>query len=256
MPPAPETRRDALGWLLLGVVGYVIGQVAALVLIAGAADAAGQGNRLGAIARMAAPPSWYVAASLVGLWVGFFAGPWLASRTRGTRHLVADVGLRFRPADAVGVLVGIGGQLLVTLVYLPFASHLRNFNAPTTKLTGAAHGGSFAAVAILTVVGAPFFEELFFRGLLFRALLRLFESSRYRAAGRAAGLVGAVVADGLLFGLAHGELEQLGGLALFGAILAFVYYRTRRLGTTIVSHATFNLVAVLAVESSRAGLIH
>jgi membrane protease YdiL (CAAX protease family) len=66
----------------------------------------------------------------------------------------------------------------------------------------------------------------------------------------------ALVLDGLLFGLAHAELEQLAGLAVFGCILAFVAFKTQRLGMNMVSHATFNLVAVLAIVHDRAGFIH
>jgi len=65
-----------------------------------------------------------------------------------------------------------------------------------------------------------------------------------------------VVLDGLLFGLAHAEWEQFAGLAAFGMILAFVSYRTGRLGMNMVSHASFNLVAVVAVAYSRGAVIH
>ena len=65
----------------------------------------------------------------------------------------------------------------------------------------------------------------------------------------------AVVVDGLLFGLAHGEWVQLAGLALFGMVLATVSYRTGRLGMNMVSHATFNLVAVLVILQQRGGVI-
>ena len=79
-----------------------------------------------------------------------------------------------------------------------------------------------------------------------------------RAAGgaRTAGVVLAVIADGLLFGLAHGEWVQLAGLAAFGIILAAVSYRTGRLGMNMVAHATFNLVAIVAIASGGSGLIH
>jgi hypothetical protein len=64
---------------------------------------------------------------------------------------------------------------------------------------------------------------------------------------RSAGVIGAVVLDGLLFGLAHAEWVQLAGLALLGVLLATMSYRTGRLGMNMVTHASFNLVAVLAV---------
>jgi hypothetical protein len=96
-------------------------------------------------------------------------------------------------------------------------------------------------IALFTVLGAPFFEELFFRGLLLRSLARLF--------GPIGGFVGpalAIVVTGVLFGLAHAESLQLLGLAVFGIILSIVSYRTGRLGMNMVAHATFNLLAVAA----------
>ena len=255
----PGTRRDATVWVLLAAIGFLVGQVVALIAVSVAAGLTGNANHLTAIEHLAAPPAWYIGSGLVGLWVGFFFGPFLASRTRGTKHLAADLGIVFRPVDLWGIAIGIGGQLVVTLIYLPFQSHLRDFNAPTTKLTGGAHGTTFLVISILTVLGAPFFEELFFRGLLFRGLLGLFAAtgSRARSGGTKVVLVGAaVVLDGLLFGLAHGELEQLAGLAVFGCILAVVTFKTQRLGMNIVSHATFNLVAVLAIVHNRSGVIH
>jgi membrane protease YdiL (CAAX protease family) len=258
-PSVPVTRSDATVWVAFAFVGFLVGQVVALIVIAVAANVTGNGNHLTAIEKLSAPPAWYIGSGLVGLWVGFFVGPLLASRVRGTKHLAADLGIAFRRADLWGIAIGIGGQLLVTLIYLPFITHLRNFNAPSTKLTGGAHGTSFVVISLLTVLGAPFFEELFFRGLLFRGLLGLFGVTGSQArTGRArvVALVLAVVLDGLLFGLAHAELEQLAGLAVFGCILAVVAFKTKRLGMNMVSHASFNLVAVLAIASSRSGLIH
>ena len=81
-------------------------------------------------------------------------------------------------------------------------------------------------------------EELFFRGLLLKALVRLFTPLRAAGGARTAGVVLAVIVDGLLFGLAHGEWVQLAGLAVFGMILAAVSYRTGRLGMNMVAHAT------------------
>ena len=204
---------------------------------------------LSAIRELAAPPG-VVHRRRPGRPVGraSSAAPWLGSVVRGTGRIVADLGIRFRPIDLVGIAIGIGGQLLVALIYAPFIHHIHNFNAPTTKLTGGSHGGGFVVIAILTVVGAPFFEELFFRGLLFGGLLRLCAGSGARRDGphrRRRRPPWSL--DGLLFGLAHGELVQLAGLAVFGCVLAFVAYRTGRLGMNMVSHASFNLVAVLAI---------
>jgi hypothetical protein len=238
------------------VAGFVVGQVAALVVVGVAAAIEGKSGQLAMIETLASPPDWYIGSSLVGIWCGFALGPLVASRLRGTRSVVTDLGLRFAWIDLIGIAIGVGGQLLVSVLYAPFIRHLHNFSAPTQKLTGGAHGWGFFVIAVLTVVGAPFFEELFFRGLLLRALLRITAPDAVSSRGsRTRWLVVAVVLDAVLFGLAHGELEQFAGLAVFGAILAYVSWRTGRQGMNMVSHAAFNLVAVLSVVSSR-GVVH
>jgi uncharacterized protein len=253
----PATRRDGWAWLLLAVIGFVVGELVALILVTVAAAVAGESSQLTAIEKMASPPEWYVGVSLVGLWVGFFAAPWIASKARGTGRFVADLGIRFRPVDLFGVVIGVGSQILIDIAYAPFIHNSKSFSAPTTKLTGSSHGWGFAVIAVLTVIGAPFFEELFFRGLLFKALARIFApAGAGPSTRRALAVVAAVVLDGLLFALAHGEWAQFVGLAAFGMVLAAVSYRTARLGMNMVSHASFNLVAVLAVLSSRGVIVH
>jgi len=253
----PATRSAAWFWLVMGLVGFVVGQIVATVFIAIAAALAGESGELHKFATMSAPPEWYVGTSLVGLWVGFFMGPWIASRARGTGRFLADLGVRFRLIDLVGVPIGVGAQFVLDALYSPFIEHLKNFTAPTTKLVGASHGWGYAVIAILTVCGAPFFEEVLFRGLGLKALARLFAPTTQKATRRrAAGLTAAVVVDGILFGLAHWELYQFAGLAVFGMLLALISYKTGRLGMNMVTHASFNLVAVLALVGSTGGVIH
>lgn len=253
----PATRSDAWFWLVMGILGFLIGQIVGTVFVAIAAAAAGESGDLTRFATMAAPPEWYVGTSLVGLWVGFFLGPWIATQVKGTGRFLADLGVRFRPIDLVGLPMGIGAQLVLDALYAPFISHMKDFTAPTTKLVGASHGWGYLVIAILTVCGAPFFEEVLFRGLGFKALARLFTPAQPGPSRRrAAGLCAAVAVDGVLFGLAHWELYQFAGLALFGMLLAVISYKTRRLGMNMVTHASFNLVAVLALLSSSGGVIH
>ena len=242
----PSTRNAGWMWLLYAGLGFLGGQVLAAVVVAVAAALAGQYHQLTALSKLSEPPTWFVLSTLFGLWGGFFGAAVLASRLRGTKHLVPDIGLRFRWIDLLGVPIGVGGQFLVALVYVPIAPHVHDFHerfsAPAQRLTGGSHGAGYAAIAVATVVGAPFFEEVFFRGVLLRALARLF--------GRWGGWVGptlAIVISGTLFGLAHAESLQLLGLAIFGVVLGIVSYRTGRLGMNMVAHASFNAVALSAV---------
>ncbi len=253
----PQTKRQGWMWLVYAVVGFLAGQLGALAFGLAAGAVAGKTSaQMQAIATATVPPEWYVVSTLLGLWIGFFGAPWLASRTQGTRNFVRDLGVRFRVVDLVGIGIGIGGQILVAIMYAPFQHDIHDFNGPSQRLTGGAHGGGFVVIAIATVLFAPAMEELFFRGLLLKALVRLFTPLRAAGGARVAGVVLAVIADGLLFGLAHGEWVQLAGLAAFGMILAAVSYRTGRLGMNMVAHGTFNLVAIIAIASNGNGVIH
>ncbi len=253
----PQTKRQGWLWLVYAVVGFLVGQIGAEIFGLVAGLLAGKTSaQITLIQKEAVPPEWYVVATLLGLWIGFIGAPWLASRTQGTRHFMRDLGVRFRVVDLYGILIGIGGQLLVAIMYAPFQHDIHDFNGPSQKLTGGSHGGGFVIIAIATVLFAPAMEELFFRGLLLKALVRLFTPLRSAGRARAAGVVAAVIADGLIFGLAHGEWVQLAGLASFGVILAAVSYRTGRLGMNMVAHSTFNLVAIVAIAINGTAVIH
>jgi uncharacterized protein len=254
----PQTRRQGWVWLLYALIGFLVGQIGAFIFGEVAGVVAGKdATQMKAIANAAIPPEWYVVATLLGLWVGFIGAPWLASRTQGTRHFLRDLGVRFRVVDLAGIAIGIGGQICVAVMYAPFQHEIHDFNGPSQRLTGGSHGGGFAVIAIATVLLAPVMEELFFRGLLLKGLVRVLTPlGGGRGTARVAGVVVAVILDGLLFGLAHGELVQLAGLAFFGVVLAAVSYRTGRLGMNIVAHATFNLVAIVAILSNGNGLVH
>jgi len=247
----PKTPRQGWYWLIFAIAGFVVGQIGAVIFATISGAIAGKtAAQMQAIATASVPPEWYVVSTLIGLWIGFLGAPWLASRTQGTRHSSRDLGLRFRWFDLLGILIGIGGQFLITLLYAPFQHDIHNFNAPSQRLTGASHGSGFVIIAIATVLLAPAAEELFFRGLLLKSLVRLFTPLRAAGRARVAGVVLAVIADGLLFGAAHGEWVQFAGLAGFGVVLAAVSYRTGRLGMNMVAHASFNLIAIIAIAAN------
>lgn len=232
--------------MLFFALGFLVGQIVAEILAVAAAAIAGDSTSLTAIAKLNEPPTWYVVSTLIGLWSGFFGAAWASSWARGTHDIVRDMGLRFRWIDLLGVPIGVAGQFLVALLYIPISQHVSNFNqrfdAPSQRLTGSSHGSGYVVIAVCTVVGAPFFEELFFRGVLLRALVRLFGRL-----GRRIGPGLAIVVCGLVFSLFHFEALQFAGLALFGIILALVSFRTGRLGMNMVAHAAFNLTALTAV---------
>ncbi len=179
-------------------------------------------------------------ANLIGLWAGLVGAAVWWSRNRGTGSLAEDFGYRVGawwdiPA---GAALGLAAQYALVLLYRPFEHLVHNLNRelgqPTQRTVGAAHTPLTATVLLLFLaVGAPLVEELFFRGLLLRSLARWSNPAV------------AIVASGVLFGLAHFEALQFAGLALFGVLLGALAWRLGRLGPSIAAHMSFNAVAVL-----------
>jgi membrane protease YdiL (CAAX protease family) len=95
-------------------------------------------------------------------------------------------------------------------------------------------GAGVVLFVIVAVVMAPLFEEVVFRGFLFRGFANSW------------GWVWGAVVSSVIFGIAHLQLDVFVPLAVLGFALAWVYRRTGSLWTCIAMHAVFNAVAVLA----------
>jgi membrane protease YdiL (CAAX protease family) len=90
----------------------------------------------------------------------------------------------------------------------------------------------FAANFVLAAALFPIAEELLFRGAGFAVLSRF-------------GRVAAIIAVGILFGLAHGLVNALPILAAFGIALAWLRAHTRSVLPCIALHSFFNAFALL-----------
>ena len=86
----------------------------------------------------------------------------------------------------------------------------------------------FLAVTLL----APFVEELTYRGLGFSLFAPY-------------GVVLAILATGVLFGLAHGLLIGLPVLTFFGVVVAWLRAKTGSVYPGVLLHAVFNGIALL-----------
>jgi len=104
---------------------------------------------------------------------------------------------------------------------------------------------AFGPDPLLGVIGiaviAPIVEEIAFRGFIYGGLRRRW------------GVTVSVLVSSLVFALAHtfsvgGSILLLGpSLFIAGAALALVYERSRSLVPGMVLHASFNLIAVIAI---------
>lgn len=182
-----------------------------------------------------------MAASLAGLWGGYVGAAVLASRRDGSGQPARDLRLRIRGRD---LLVGLGAGLassivLVRLVYFVLVSlgvissdDLARLSEPARRVSELADGPGWVVLVALAGLGAPFIEELFYRGLLQPALIRRW------------GPAGGIVVTAVVFGIAHQQPLQFPALAAFGVVLGWLAWRYGRLGPSIVAHIVFNLLTL------------
>lgn len=230
--PVGEQADGSVRWGLGDcVVGWLLAQVGATLaaaVVVAVTDADYDDLSIGAVAL-----------AQTGLWVGMFGVPLVATRLKGN-GLVRDLGLQFKPGDLVYLFLGVACQYALVLVYLPLFwltdVDADDLSAPARDLTDRAQGGVGVALLILVVgVGAPIFEEIFYRGLVQRSFIRRL------------GTWPGVVVTALVFGAVHFQLLQFASLALFGLVLGVLALRSGRLGPSIAAHMGFNIVAAVGL---------
>jgi membrane protease YdiL (CAAX protease family) len=177
------------------------------------------------------PPVGYLA-----VWIPLLGTVFVASRWRGTGSFVTDFGLRFRPIDLLwGLGIGLLARVAASVIEIGVYGRVA---APALIL----HDGWWVFITLVApLVIVPVVEELFFRGLLLRAL------------ERSAGPYAAVAVSSLTFAALHllaatsGAQMIVVGLStlIFGVAAGVLAIVTRRIGGTILAHAVFN--AVVAV---------
>lgn len=216
------------GWL----VAVVCSQVTAVVAYAASDTPLDAPDEL---------PLGWVAFAQLGLWVGLLGAPWLASRYKGN-GMRLDFGLRAERQDAwIGVLAGVAGQFAILwLVYVPMSWFsditTEEISEPARDLTDRASGIVGVVLLVLIVgVGAPIVEEVFYRGLLQRSLVRR------------VGVGWGIGISSVVFGAVHFQLLQFPALALAGVLFGVLAHRAGRLGPAIIAHMVFNLTAVGAL---------
>lgn len=162
------------------------------------------------------------------------------SRLKGQKSLAADFGLIIRLRDSKALVVGATLEIVLTLVLLPIlrldpkAQHQQLL----TDLEEHRDIGTIFLFCIGAIVLAPLVEELLFRGVLLRALLRKVQP------------VTAVLASSVIFAVVHllgdpNTLPFLPALTGLGAVLAVVALRSGDLSTSIFIHAGFNLTTTI-----------
>ena len=183
--------------------------------------------------------------SEAGLWTGLFGTCVLTSRRYGTGNVRTDFRVRFRWLD---ILIGFGAAIVARcvagFVLIPFVHELKSAGNPDQGLDSITNAGAWGwtILIVLSCVGAPLIEELFFRGLLQGQLVERF------------GPAVAIAVTSVVFGAVHIANDPgIAGLLLAltvgasGVVLGVVRHLTGRLGSSIATHAFFNVAAVIAL---------
>ena len=89
--------------------------------------------------------------------------------------------------------------------------------------------------AFVTAFVAPFTEELFFRGFLFKGFREKY------------GWVNALMFSSIIFALFHGQIATLIPTFLLGALFSYMYQRTESVLPGMLLHFTVNGVGVLVL---------
>jgi membrane protease YdiL (CAAX protease family) len=220
LPAAAWRWPQAVAGLALGSAPEALLYLAALIV--GTTENAGGKVTAGSAAALA------VGSLVLYGWQAIAA--WLFSlRTAGRK--LALWGFR-RPTKAVFWTVPLG----LVAVYAVSIAHDIVVRPEQQQIISEfpRNGLGVGLFVLVAVIMAPLFEEIVFRGFLFRGLANSW------------GWVWGALASSAVFGLAHLQLDVFVPLAVLGFALAWAYRQTGSLWTCIIMHALFNLIAVIA----------
>jgi membrane protease YdiL (CAAX protease family) len=182
------------------------------------------------------PPPGVTIGGVVIQDIALIASPFVLARATAGRPRPVQFGLR-RVGVGLAVRWTLAAWFAFFLISALWAAALNiDENDDLPQELGADESTlALIVVSVLVTIIAPIAEELFFRGFMFTALRRAW------------GLVPAVLATGIAFGAVHlgsSEIEFIVPLAVFGAVLCLLYWKTGSLVPSIVLHALNNSVAL------------
>jgi membrane protease YdiL (CAAX protease family) len=183
-------------------------------------------------------------AGLFGLWTGLALTAYAITHRRPGGSL-ADLGFTWPTGREIALGFGIA---IVALLAASRAALLLRHLLPqeNTSIRGdlflaPPSVGAIIVLAAAACIGAPIFEELFFRGIV-QSVLRT-----------NLGAGAAIVVQAALFGCAHYQLGmtadealiRIMSIATVGLFLGLLRQRTGRLGAGMAAHGMYNLLIVI-----------
>ncbi|NOY56485.1 MAG: CPBP family intramembrane metalloprotease [Actinobacteria bacterium] len=235
----PQSRFTYVDFILVFVAGLTTSVIATIAAVAAGAIPLDQ-LTTGIPSRAA---FWIILPAQV--FGELLALAWIAQR-RATGKLSTDYGLVVKARDVAFLLVGAALLVGLGLAFSPLAQALGINQSPQDVVQAVADVSDIPTrimVLFGVVVLSPVTEELAFRGLLLRTLLRKHS------------VVSAVVIQALVFAAFHlldaGAIQAaavvIPELFIVGSILGYLAVRSGNLSRSIFTHAGFNLITTLAL---------
>ncbi len=136
---------------------------------------------------------------------------------------------------ALGFVMGVGAQIAIGLVYRPILEALDQEMSAARDLAAQFSGGELLLLALMTSIGAPVAEEVFYRGLIQGSLERTGRTWL------------AIVVTAFFFSVSHFQLLEAPALFFFGVVAGWWCHHTGRVGAAIAFHMGFNALSTVVL---------
>lgn len=158
-----------------------------------------------------------------------FGSPWSRLRLPEIRvgEFLASIGF------------GVAAQIAIALLYVPIIEAFGEELTAASELADSFSGAELALLALMTTIGAPVAEEVFFRGLVQGSFERSFAPWI------------AIVITAALFSASHFQLLEAPPLFAFGLFVGWWCHRTGRVSSAIAFHMGFNALSTIALIADR-----
>ncbi|MDA8219556.1 MAG: CPBP family intramembrane metalloprotease [Dehalococcoidales bacterium] len=179
--------------------------------------------------------SLLVVVALVGLDIALLAVVYLRTLRTGatTEREMGLVGSHFLRNFGLGVL----GAVVILVISVAIGLALTQFGVQQTQTEELAITSASPNVFYMLLISggliAPFAEEIFFRGYVFRSYLETM------------GPVRAYLLSAFVFGILHLNAAAFLPLFVIGLVLAFLYHRSGSLVPSMVAHSLNNVAALV-----------
>lgn len=247
LPPAKKAGKPNGFDILFGYLGLLFLPVVPLVIGLGIMLAGTDPNTLSnpeaattLLTETLSKNPVFLIFAMIFTWAGLSIGVWTAGRkTAGGWKRLVNWTVSWKP----DILLALAFTIFFMIVQIAMGALLQTAGVETDKLGNTDFATSQTGVALIFIflgvaIGAPLFEELFFRGVF------------YNVVSRKWGVIAGIVISSIGFGLVHvqdslaASLYTCTATALLGAGLAYLYSRTGRIGTSILAHGFFNATSL------------